>query len=649
VVNDAPPDPAALTAQKPLRVLLLEDVPTDAELIRHELRREDIPYETTRVSTRDSFERALEAFDPDIVLADYSLPSFDGLTALRIAKDERPLVPVVFVSGAIGEEQAIEALKQGGTDYVLKDHLSRLGPAVKRALREAKERRARQRAEEALKRAHDELEQKVQERTAELREANAALKEEIADRKRIESALRESEERLSALIDSALDGIISFDADRTIRLFNTSAETIFQCSAEKCVGASLDPFLSDDFRAVIQQHIEEAPEGAEARGRYVAALEGLEAHRANGDAFPVDATLGTVQIPSGTRFLLILRDMENIREAEEELTQLQEERVYLQEELKNEYNFEEIIGVSPAIQKVFDAIDQVATTDTTVLVTGETGTGKELVARAVHSRSQRSDAVLVKVNCAALPSDLIESELFGHEKGAFTGATQQRQGRFELADGGTLLLDEIGEMPLGTQSKLLRVLQEQSFERVGGTETLSVDVRVIAATNRDLQAEVDAGRFRSDLFYRLNIFPIEIPPLRDRREDIPLLADHFCQKFAERTGKDIEGVSGNARSILQRYDWPGNVRELANIIERGVILARGRLLRAEHIALSDRSATAKGFPTLEEAQRQHIMEALEHTEGVVGGGEGAAALLDINRTTLLSRMNRLDIDPATFR
>jgi transcriptional regulator with GAF, ATPase, and Fis domain len=293
----------------------------------------------------------------------------------------------------------------------------------------------------------------------------------------------------------------------------------------------------------------------------------------------------------------------------------------------------------------------VAATDTTVLIEGETGTGKELVARALHNRSHRADSVLVKVNCAALSSDLIESELFGHEKGAFTGATQQREGRFELADGGTLFLDEVGELPAGTQAKLLRALQEQEFERVGGSETISVDTRILAATNRDLGQAVQEGTFRSDLYYRLNIFPIALPPLKERREDIPLLAEHFRETFAGRTGAEVEGISPSAMAVLERYDWPGNVRELANIIERAVILAQGPLIRAEHLSIQrpDSSDPGDAFATLDEAQRRHIERALERTGGVVGGEDGAAQLLDIKRTTLLSRMDRLDLDPSDYR
>lgn len=641
-----------------LHILMLEDVPTDADLVQRELEREGFSFEVQRVTAQDGFEHALDTFEPDLILLDYSLPNFDGMSALDVVQERRPDVPVVFVSGAIGEERAIETLKQGATDYVLKDQLSRLGPAVRRALKEAEERRARQEAEEALRRAHDELERKVKERTAELQDANEALKEEIEERKRVERALRESQERLTRIIDSAIDAIISVKPNLEITLFNTAAEEIFQCSADEAGCSTLDRFLTDSFEALVRRHIDRhkgASEAVEAapltEGQYLAAPEGLHARRKDGETFPVEATLCPVELPDEDQYLLILRDIDELRQAEEELEQLQSEKTYLRKELKSEYNFDEIVGTSEPMQEVFDAIEQVADTGTTVLITGETGTGKELVARAVHERSDRADQVFVKVNSAALSSELIESELFGHEKGAFTGATEQREGRFELADGGTLLLDEIGELPLDTQAKLLRVLQHQEFERVGGSETIHVDTRILAATNRDLEAEVQAGRFRDDLFYRLNIFPIDLPPLRERRGDIPLLAQHFCDMYASRTGKDITGLSSNAMAVLEGYDWPGNVRELANVIERAVILAQDDRIRAEHLSISaGRSSDgAAAFETLEQVQRQHIERALEVTDGVVGGEEGAAQLLDIKRTTLLSRMDRLGIEPEEYR
>jgi PAS domain S-box-containing protein len=651
------PNGSARDADTPLQILMLEDVATDAELVRRELDREGFTFDAQRVTTREAFEEALADEDLDLILADYSLPGFDGMTALDLATDKRPHVPVVFVSGAIGEERAIETLKRGATDYVLKDQLSRLGPAVRRALREAEERRARREAEAALRQAHAELEQKVEERTAELQETNAALKEEIEERKRVEQALRESQERLSRIIDSAIDAIISIDADLNITLFNAAAEDIFQCAAGDATCSTLGPFLTDPFEALVRRHIDahrtesddETAPGTD--GGYLSAPDGLAARRADGETFPVEATLCPVELPDEDQYLLILRDLDELRAAEEEVDQLQSEKSYLEEEIKTEHNFDEIVGTSPPMQTVFDAIEQVADTDATVLVTGETGTGKELVARALHDRSTRADEVFVKVNCAALSSDLIESELFGHERGAFTGATEQREGRFELADGGTLLLDEIGELPLDTQAKLLRVLQHQEFERVGGSETITVDTRILAATNRDLEAEVDAGRFRSDLFYRLNIFPIELPPLRERKSDIPLLAEHFCNLFCQRSNTTVTSISDDAMAALQAYDWPGNVRELGNIIERAVILTRDDEVRAEHLSIADEASSGRpdGFPTLAEAQRQHIERALEKTDGVVGGEDGAAHLLDMKRTTLLSRMDRLGIDPDEYR
>ncbi|NUM73799.1 sigma 54-interacting transcriptional regulator [candidate division KSB1 bacterium] len=343
------------------------------------------------------------------------------------------------------------------------------------------------------------------------------------------------------------------------------------------------------------------------------------------------------------------RAEEALRAALEEVEQLknrlQAENVYLQEEIRTHQNFEEIAGASAAMQAVFRNIEKVAHTDTTVLITGETGTGKELVARAIHSSSSRKESALITVNCSALPSGLIESELFGHEKGAFTGATAKKKGRFELADGGTIFLDEIGELPLETQAKLLRVLQEQEFERVGSTQTFKVNTRVIAATNRDLEQEVKLGSFRADLFYRLNIFPIHLPMLRERRDDIPVLTHHFVSKFSRRLGKKIDRVASEALERLTRYDWPGNVRELANVLERAVILCDGGVLQNDHLSISLQPVKPETeMLTMQEAERRHILKALEESNWVVGGANGAAMRLGLNRTTLLAKMKKLGIE-----
>jgi transcriptional regulator with GAF, ATPase, and Fis domain len=297
---------------------------------------------------------------------------------------------------------------------------------------------------------------------------------------------------------------------------------------------------------------------------------------------------------------------------------------------------------------VFKSIEMVAPTDSTVLILGETGTGKELMASAIHEASKRRRGVMVKVNCAALPPTLVESELFGHERGAFTGALQQKKGRFELAHRGTIFLDEIGELPLEMQVKLLRVLQEQELERVGGTQTVKVDVRVVAATNQDLSEAVRDGKFRADLFYRLNIFPVRMPPLRERLHDIPLLATHFVRQFAERMGKPARRVAPGTLERLAHYQWPGNVRELANVLERAVILCNGAVIHDEHIGSLASATSAQppaSFPTLEEVERQHLLRALEQTGGVLAGPNGAARLLGLSRSTAWSRMRKLGITP----
>jgi PAS domain S-box-containing protein len=343
-------------------------------------------------------------------------------------------------------------------------------------------------------------------------------------------------------------------------------------------------------------------------------------------------------------------DISDHRQAEENLgllleqvnqlkNQLEADNIYLQEEIKHEHNFNEIVGGSAAIKRVLSHVEKVAPTDTTVLVTGETGTGKELVARAIHSASGRSQRALVKVNCAALPATLIESELFGHERGAFTGAEARKQGRFELANGATIFLDEIGELPPESQVKLLRVIQEGEFERLGSSKTLKTDVRIIAATNRDLSTEVRRGVFRRDLWYRLNVFPIMVPPLRERREDLPLLIGHFVQRLSKRMGKSIDSISPAAMRALENYAWPGNVRELANVIERAVIGSLGSTLSlAEPPGTSEIAGRAVNFKSLEEIEREYIVRVLKETGWKIEGPGGAALLLGLNPSTLRGRM-----------
>ena len=376
------------------------------------------------------------------------------------------------------------------------------------------------------------------------------------------------------------------------------------------------------------------------------APEGLTAVRANREEFPIEATISPFKVGGQRLYTLILRDMNERKQAQAEIEQLQWEKSYLQEEVGSAYRFENIVGESPAMRRLSAHVEQVAGTDTTVLLTGETGTGKELIAHALHSLSARKDRLLVKMNCAALPAKLIESELFGHEKGAFTGAITQRKGRFELADGGTLFLDEVGELSAPAQAKLLRVLQDQEFERVGGTRTLKVDARVITATNRDLGEMVKVGSFRSDLFYRLHVFPIEVPPLRERREDILLLVDYFLQKFARKLGKPLKAISERSMEQLVRYAWPGNIRELQNVIERAAVLARGPIVEIDK-SLGMQLEAGVQVPltgaTLEAVERAHILRVLQDTGWVIEGKQGAAAILGLGPSTLRYRMQKLGI------
>lgn len=473
------------------------------------------------------------------------------------------------------------------------------------------------------------------------------------ERKRAEQALRSSEERLASILASALDAIITIDAEQRITLFNPAAEKVFHCSAGQVLGQSFIPLLSKRFGNLLKGYCL-AVQPTTVNSQQLWAPEGLTACRYDGEEFLVEATLSPLAINGQQFYTVILRDVTKRRLSEETLKQLQLENLYLQEEIKTRQSPGNIIGDSPAMQDVFAHAEQVAGADATVLLTGETGTGKSVIARTIHDLSDRRDKLFVNVNCAALPSELVESELFGHEKGAFTGATAQRKGRFELADGGTLFLDEVGELAASAQAKLLRVLQDQEFERVGGTHTLKVNVRLIAATNRDLVKMVKDGVFRADLYYRLNVFPIRLPSLRERSSDILLLARYFLEKFTRKMNKSIRDISPKASERLLHYPWPGNIRELQNVIERAAILARGSLLEIDNaldLRLDDdqENATAlnasstSALVSFEAMERAYLLQVLERTSWVIEGDQGAATILDLNPSTLRSRMQKLGI------
>jgi PAS domain S-box-containing protein len=976
--------------RNPLRILSIEDDPKDSKLIQELLETEDIVCEVTRVDTQAGLLASLEQGGIDLILADYTLPSFDGISALKFAMRACPEVPFIFVSGTLGEEVAIEALKIGATDYVLKTRLSRLVPSVIRALRESRERAERKQADEKLRRSeaylteaqrlsqtgsfgcnlstgemfwseetfriygydrstqpavervlqrvHPEDKPLVQEQidrasrggkdchvecrlllpddsvkhvrivahasrngpgitefigavmdvTAakqaeeKLRRSEAYLAEaqklshtgsfgwnlysgeiywspetfrifeyeltakvtielimqrthpedrsavrqlidrvsrertdfdfehrllmpdgsvkylrvmgspsknedgsfefvgavtDITESKRAEEALRRSESYLAEAQRLTHTGswawrvtgrntlhlseewyrLFCFDAEEgmppwekrlqrvhpedrtrwqgaieraiqektdydiefrillpggTLKWIHTVGHPVLNASEDlvQFVGSSTD--ITERKRAEekirqsemeLRQLLDFTPQHVTVLGPdrsrlynnqaaldyhgltleewqtadperlfhpqdweritrevYSKFLSGssheLEARLRRRDGqyrwflFRYNPTLDEQGRP--TRWYAAATDIEDRKQAEQ---RLQNENVALREEIDRASMFEEIVGTSPALHAVLSRVSKVAPTDSTVLITGETGTGKELIARAVHKRSQRSSRAFVSVNCAAIPRDLIASELFGHEKGAFTGATQRRLGRFELAEGGTIFLDEVGELPAETQIALLRVLQEHEFERVGGTGSIRTDVRVIAATNRDLQAAIAAGTFRSDLFYRLNVFPIEVPPLRERKEDILVLVEYFIDRYASKAGKNIRGVNKKSLELLQSYPWPGNIRELQNVIERSVIVCDRENFSVDESWLSRQPRSTGPKSQLELSQKlasqekEMIEAALSESGGRVSGPSGAAAKLGIPGSTLYSKIASLRIDKNRFK
>jgi PAS domain S-box-containing protein len=474
------------------------------------------------------------------------------------------------------------------------------------------------------------------------------------ERLRAEQMLRTSEQQFRDLYEEAPIAYVYEGTGSRFVSANRAAMQLLGLKPEDVPGTLGLSLIAPT--AEMQERIQGEIQALQA-GKERACIE-LELRRKD-DGRPVWVQWWSKPDPGGTYTRTMLVDITARVLAEQERNRLRQQNQYLQEEIKSENNFEEIIGNSPALQGPLAKVRQVAPTDSTVLILGETGTGKELVARAIHNVSRRRDRPLIKVNCSALPTGLIESELFGHEKGAFTGATDKRIGRFALADGGTIFLDEIGDIPLEVQVRLLRVLQEHEFEPVGSSKTVRVDVRVIAATNRDLEKAVADGTFRADLFYRLNVFPIQVPPLRDRREDVSILVHYFIEKYAAKIGRRIESLDQETMRLLIAYPWPGNVRELENVVERAVILSPGPMLVVEPHALrvsttapasTSAAAPAEGngaapttAETLADSQRRHILHALERCNWTVEGPRGAAMMLGLHSNTLRSRMKKLGI------
>ena len=467
----------------------------------------------------------------------------------------------------------------------------------------------------------------------------------------LHNTLTSRETSFQTICDSARDAIVMINEDASTTFWNPAAEKMFGFSKEEVIGNPLHHFIAspEDHEKANQGWSKFREEGT---GFVIGRLREVAGLRKDGSVFPAELSVNALKLSGQWHAVGLIRDITERKEAEEELqkafseiqhlkNQLEMENVYLQQEIDEAGPHHEMIGTSPAVHDMLHQAKQVASTDSSVLVLGETGTGKELLARTIHAQSPRKSRAMVALNCAAMPASLVESELFGREKGAYTGALSQQAGRFEVADGSTLFLDEVGELPMEVQAKLLRVLQEGSFERLGSSKTVQVNVRIIAATNRNLEKAIEEGIFREDLYYRLNIFPIRVPALRERSEDLPSLVWTFVKEFGERMGKSVETISQGDMDALQRYDWPGNIRELRNFIERAMILCQGSHLKVR-LAESPNSRERTGR-TLDDVQRDHILEVLESVDWKIRGPRGAAEILGMKPTTLESRMTKLGL------
>jgi formate hydrogenlyase transcriptional activator len=582
---------------------------------------------------------------PDLVLVDVNLPGMNGYQVCASLKNDPttlkiPLILIISIQDTINQPKA---MLSGSVDYITSPF-------------DAEEVLWRIETHICLCRMRDNLESAIRERNTKLTVTGEGVERVLQDtlalaritgRKHSEEKRREQEAELRQVLDLAPQHISVLGPGGSRLYTNRASLDYYGLTLEGWRGCDLGRFVH--------------PDDLERMGSVVPASS-QSAHDAEVRLLRKDGSYRWFLVRRNplrdgrgdlVRWYVAATDIEDRKQAEE---RLQTENVVLREEIDKTSMFEEIVGNSLPLRTLLSRVSKVAPTDSSVLITGETGTGKELIARAIHRRSPRSPRPFVGVNCAAIPRDLIASELFGHEKGAFTGATQRRLGRFELADGGTIFLDEVGELPGETQIALLRVLQEHEFERVGGTQSIRTDVRVIAATNRDLDAAISAGAFRNDLLYRLNVFPIEVPPLRERREDIPVLVEYFIDRFARKAGKNITEIKKKSLDLLEAYSWPGNIRELQNVIERSVIVGSGNTFSVDESWLSKESAPrASRAPTRASVQhegpgeREIIEAALAESKGRVYGPSGAAAKLRIPRSTLESRIRALKINKSRFK
>ncbi len=588
--------------------------------------------------------KSMQTDPPGLVLLDIRMPDMDGFevcTQLK-ANTATKNIPVLFLSAINEPGEKMRAFDMGGNDYISKPFQTQ--EVLARITTHLKVRRYQNELEDINR----QLEDLVEERTQSLIEANKSLKEEFETRLAAQAALHDSEERYRTIVTMANEGIVTVDSQMMITYANSAMAQLVGCTVDEIIGRHSLDFIPEEDHEDIRTRFKEREKGE--AGHY-------ESRIVRGDgkirwvyrsSSPIMASNGHYQ---GT--IVMFTDITDRKQSEIELkrayaeiaqlkNQIEADKNYLQEEIKITHNFEKIIGDSDAINYALFRLQQVAETNSTVVILGETGTGKELFVRALHSISKRSDRPLIKVDCAAMTETLIESELFGHAKGAFTGAEQKRIGRFELADRGTLFLDEIGELPMAMQAKLLRVLEDGEFEPVGESTTKKSDARIIAATNRNLSELVEQGKFRSDLWHRLQVFPITLPPLRQRREDIPLLVNHFVDHIGRRIGKTIKRVPAKVMDELTRYEWPGNVRELSHFLERSMILSTGsNLLLAERLVgpQSDKALPEKALSHAE-MESEYLERILEQTHWVVEGPKGAARILKMHPNTLRYRMKK---------